>query len=171
MFSTVLAWANAHPEVMAALVWPLVTAILTLAFKPRTPEQYAAMPPRLAALLQLVAALGVDPVKAAKAVRKLVEKGPPPAAGALLLVGGLALSSTGCTAFQRAVVADLLTEKIACAVANMNLPNERIIEVCAIQPGDVQKILQIVGESRKQAAKAAADASARASAGRCEDVK
>lgn len=76
-------FAAAHPELMAAIVWPVLSAVITALFKPRTPEEYAALAtnwPRLAAFLQLVGALGIDPVKAVVALKK-IPKGkslPPP---------------------------------------------------------------------------------------------
>lgn len=69
---TALAWVAAHDEFMLAFGWPVLTALLTVALKPRTPEEYAALPPRLAAFLQLIAALGLDPIKAVAVTRKLV---------------------------------------------------------------------------------------------------
>ncbi len=92
------AFALAHPELCAALLWPLVSAILTALFKPRTPEQYAAMPPRLAAALQLLGALGLDPVKATIAIKKIFAgtKPPgPPAVGVVALIVASMLTS-GC---------------------------------------------------------------------------
>ena len=62
------AFCAAHPEISV----PLIGALLTFLVKPRTPEQYAAMPPRLAAGLQLFAAIFPDPVKAAKVATKFL---------------------------------------------------------------------------------------------------
>lgn len=62
-------WIENHPAVVAA-VWPLLTLILTALFKPRTPEQYAAMPPRLAAFFKLLGALGLDGPNVVDAIRQ-----------------------------------------------------------------------------------------------------
>lgn len=72
-----LDFAESHPVLFSALVWPLITAIVTALFKPRTPEEYAALPPRLAAFLRLIAALGLDPVKAVKIVQEAATKEKP----------------------------------------------------------------------------------------------
>jgi hypothetical protein len=62
----------------------------------------------------------------------------------------------GCTPGARWSAAELLASKIACAVANQDLPNEVILAKCAVQPGDADKILGIVGQSREKASKAGA---------------
>lgn len=84
--SSISHWAEAHPTLVALVVVPLCTAVFNLLLKPKTPEQYekiAAISPRLAALLQLVGALGVDPTKAAKIfVEKIINTpNPPPPSG------------------------------------------------------------------------------------------
>lgn len=60
-----------HPE----LAVPLIGALVTFLCKPRTPAQYesiAKTSPRLAAALQLFAAIFPDPVKAAKVLTKVI---------------------------------------------------------------------------------------------------
>jgi hypothetical protein len=52
-------WANDN-ALLLAILWPALTALVTVLFKPRSPEEYAALPPRLAACLKLVGALGLD---------------------------------------------------------------------------------------------------------------
>lgn len=84
----------------------------------------------------------------------------------LFVCGGLASCSS--TAWINA--AELLASKIACAIENQDLPNDQIIAKCAVQPGDVERVLAIVGDSRKASAKAAAQAADRASAAKCGDA-
>lgn len=60
----------------------------------------------------------------------------------------------GCTRGQLLNAADLLADKIKCAVANQDLPNEAIFAKCTIQPSDAPKILAIIGESRAAAQRA-----------------
>jgi hypothetical protein len=67
-------WTDAHPVVMALLIWPLVSAILVFLCTPRTEEEYARMNPRLAATLKLIAALGIDPLKALEALQQITER-------------------------------------------------------------------------------------------------
>lgn len=71
MIEAVVAWGDRHPELMVALVWPIISALFNALFKPRTPEQYAAMHPRVAEALRFVAAVGIDPVKAVDALRRM----------------------------------------------------------------------------------------------------
>lgn len=69
------AWCKANP----AVAWPIVTAIVTVVLKPRSPAAYAAMSAirprwffsRFAALLQLIGALGLDPIKALQVIGKV----------------------------------------------------------------------------------------------------
>lgn len=68
----IMAWVYSHPYFMSAIVWPLLTSIVTALFKPRTPEEYAEMNPRLAAMLKFVAASGLDPLKAVEAAKQFV---------------------------------------------------------------------------------------------------
>lgn len=69
------AWMKANPLV----AWPLITALVTAILKPRSPARYAAMTAmyptwlwsRFAPLLQLIGALGLDPVKALQVISKV----------------------------------------------------------------------------------------------------
>lgn len=65
-------WLSAHPLVWQLALYPLLTAVVTWLLKPRTPEQYAALPPRLAAFLKLVAAVGFDAPKIVESVSQVV---------------------------------------------------------------------------------------------------
>ncbi len=75
LITPILDWAIANP----AYAWPIVSAVVVTVLKPRTPEAYAQMSAirptwlfsRLAALLQLIGALGLDPVKALQVISKL----------------------------------------------------------------------------------------------------
>ena len=71
-------WASAHPETMALVVWPVLTALVTFLFKPRTAEDYAKLPPRVAGVLRLVGALGLDVPNVLNAVRAIASAPPPP---------------------------------------------------------------------------------------------
>ena len=63
-----------------AAIW-VMSAVLTWAFKPCTPEQYLALPSKLAATLKFVSALGIDVPKLREAIVELVFGVPkPPAA-------------------------------------------------------------------------------------------
>lgn len=182
------AWAEAHPYLMAAVVWPFVLALLTILLKPRSREEYAriaTMRPvaffsRFVVLLQLVGALGLDPVKVVKLLQKIVS--PPKigrsglpmiedsddspnssrmmlaarrVGGMLLLVTGLFLVGTfilpGCSPKVLSVI-DLLARKTQCAIANQDLPDVEILRKCAIDAADAKTILDLVGESRQVAA-------------------
>jgi len=76
----ILAFIANHPELSAAFLWPLVSSIFTAILKRKTPEAYNKLAnkyptwffSRLAALIQLIGALGLDPIKATKALKKVV---------------------------------------------------------------------------------------------------
>lgn len=72
--SSILQFAANHPALMTAIVWPLLTAILTAIFKPQTQEQYVRLAikhPRLADFWRFIGAIGFDPVKAVLVLRQL----------------------------------------------------------------------------------------------------
>lgn len=73
----ILAWVEAHPTTFALVVWPLITAIVTWLFKPRTAADYAKLPPKVAGLLRLIGALGFDVPNVLKALRALFGNAPP----------------------------------------------------------------------------------------------
>lgn len=78
--SSLFAFASAHPALMVAIVWPLLTAVLTAIFKPQTPEQYARLAskhPRLADFWRFIGAIGLDPVKAAMVLQQLFSASAP----------------------------------------------------------------------------------------------
>lgn len=62
----------AHPEFWAYFLFPSITAVVTWLTKPRTPEEFAAMNPRVAAFLKLVAAVGFDAPKILEAIKQIV---------------------------------------------------------------------------------------------------
>lgn len=62
-------WILAHPE----LVVYVVVGIVTFLVKPRTEEQYAKLPPRVAAFLKLLGALGIDPRKVGESVKQVIK--------------------------------------------------------------------------------------------------
>jgi len=172
-------WADAHPYLMIAVVWPFVLGFVTFSLKPRTPEQYtaiAAMRPvafwsRFVVLLQLIGALGLDPVKVVKLLQKLVT---PRAIAVLVIVGaigGTAMSfdgaprralfssgaivrtGTGCAFFTPAVI-DALASKTKCALQNQELSREQIIIKCALTGAETDKVMPQVEASRAASAKA-----------------
>lgn len=89
---------------------------------------------------------------------KLIDMVRTPIFCAVFLTGACALTAThtGCTRAQILNAADLLADKITCAIANQDLPDKLIVEKCAVLPGDIEKVLAIVGESRRGAERAVA---------------
>lgn len=59
-----------HPLVWQLAIFPLVTALFTWLLKPRTPEDYAALNPRVAAALKFVGAVGFDLPEILEAVKQ-----------------------------------------------------------------------------------------------------
>jgi hypothetical protein len=83
----------------------------------------------------------------------------------LLVVAFVVLGPTtlvGCAWLEKRgpTLMELLAEKTKCALENMNLPNEEILKRCAIQPGDAERVLELVGKAREEAAREAAAARA-----------
>ena len=61
-----------------AIAWPIVSAVLNVLLRTRTPEEWVERcekQPRLAALTRLVRSVGLDPVKMVKAIGELVAGG------------------------------------------------------------------------------------------------
>lgn len=101
--NTVLNFFAAHPLLWQLGALPLVTALVTWVFKPRSPEQYAALPPRVAATLKLIAAVGWDAPKILEAIGQLVSgralsAAAERAAKGLLVVGMLGAIAGGTSA-------------------------------------------------------------------------
>lgn len=68
---TALAWAREH----WSLAWPVVSAVLVLVLRSRTPEEWIALgerSPRAQGAIRLVRALGLDPIKALAALSQIV---------------------------------------------------------------------------------------------------
>ena len=58
-----------------ALAWPIVSAVLNVVLRTRTPEEWVERcekQPRLAAFTRLVRSIGLDPVKMVQALGELV---------------------------------------------------------------------------------------------------
>ena len=70
--SALLLFLAAHPEFWAYFLFPVITAVFTWLTKPRTSEEFAALNPRVAAFLKLVAAVGFDTPKILDAIKQLV---------------------------------------------------------------------------------------------------
>ena len=66
--SKYIEWVEAHPVIVSMVLVPLIVSLVNGILRPRTPEEYAELPPRLAAFLKLLRALFPDPQKAAKAI-------------------------------------------------------------------------------------------------------
>lgn len=67
-----LQFIESHPALVSLILIPLVMSAVNAVLRPRTPEEYAAMPKRLAAFLKLLRAIFPDPQKAAIAAGQLV---------------------------------------------------------------------------------------------------
>lgn len=66
----ITSWIEQHPYLFNTFIWPVISAVVLAIFKPRTPEQYARMNPRLAGILMLVSGLGLDLHKALEGVQR-----------------------------------------------------------------------------------------------------
>lgn len=83
----------------------------------------------------------------------------------------LALAFAGtvsCTPDARRALLETAIDGAACAIAHQHLSDADIIKVCSIQAADIDRILRLLGESRKAAMQARADEQAKA--GVCRDA-
>lgn len=190
------AWVVQNPAYSA----PIIGAIFTEIFKPRTAVQYASIAARnpvwffsrWVAFLQLVAAVFPDPVKARKIILKVIfgsgyNGGDGPANPAVvaseaptkrdvsertslaakahleirkrlslrrfsMFASVVTLFVVGCTKQQLLGGGDLLMNKALCALQYSDLPPAQIIEKCAVQPGDVERVLDLVRKHNEEVA-------------------
>jgi len=70
--ASVIGFVNAHPTMMAAIVWPAITAVVTWVTRKRTEAEYIAMNPRLSAVLKMIGALGLDAPKLVRQLQQIV---------------------------------------------------------------------------------------------------
>lgn len=64
-------------ELWIAVAWPIASAIINAAFRFKTPDEWIAFAearPRLAGLVRLCSAIGLDPHKAMAALKEAVGK-------------------------------------------------------------------------------------------------
>lgn len=69
--SQILDWLSSH----AVGLWPVVSALLIVALRARTPEEWVAMgerSPRVQGVIRLLRAVGLDPAKALSALAQIV---------------------------------------------------------------------------------------------------
>ena len=69
--SQIVHWITDH----AAALWPVVSALLLVALRARTPEQWVALgerSPRVQGVVRLLRAVGLDPAKALSALGQIV---------------------------------------------------------------------------------------------------
>ncbi len=136
----VLAWVDAHPVFATLILWPIISSLVTLLLKPRSPAEYTAMASRspvwlwsrLTPMLQLVGALGLDPVKALAVLSKVVtgkqNGGPPkpPMPPALLILIALTFGifASGCALFTKQNACRLInTADDVCTMISVPTPD------------------------------------------------
>jgi len=165
-FSSIWPWVEAHPVFASVIFWPIVTAIVTWFLKPRSPEEYAALAashPRIAQVLRLVGALGLDAPKVLQILGDMVKR-IPKAHGVLpVFLLAVALSNAACTPAMRQAITESAADKTQCALRHLNLTNEEIVKQC-LQEGavdDIKRILALVGTAREETARAALNAASR----------
>lgn len=65
-------WFEAHPVFTTAVVVPLIVGTVNQLLRPRTPEQYALLPPRIAAFLKFLRAWFPDTGRASEAAVQVI---------------------------------------------------------------------------------------------------
>ena len=67
-----IALLAAHPFLWTLILFPVITFLVTQLLKPRSPEEFAAMNPRVAAFLKFVGAVGFNGPKILEAIAQMV---------------------------------------------------------------------------------------------------
>lgn len=169
-FSSIWPWVEAHPVFASVIFWPIITAIVTWFLKPRSPEEYAALAanhPRIAQVLRLVGALGLDLPKVLQILGDLVKRVPKGPVVIFLLVG-LSFGSSGCALFTKGNAKSVLDlAQTLCIVAHQTLPDSDVAKVCGLSEPFFDPMRELLSSSRQASAKAAAEASAKAGAAKC----
>lgn len=136
-------WIKNNPILFLA-IWPVFTGILTSIFRKRTPEEYAAMNPRLAGLVRGLSSIGFDVPKfiealwtvltgappknqtrslqAGESVPPPTPKKPPPVPPVSVLM--MALICISCTPAQRQAAFGAITDVGSCIVNQLVAGNE-----------------------------------------------
>jgi hypothetical protein len=99
-----------------------------------------------------LAVFGHDVLRGVPGVTRLLSLAP-----LLLIVSAV----SSCTPDARRALLEQGFDTVQCALANKHLPNDKLVAKCAIETGDLDRIMRIVGEARQASAKAAAEAEAR----------
>ncbi len=68
----ILEFLSAHKDTIVTLAFPVLSAIVTWLFKPRTPEEYSLLSPRVAAVFKFIGALGIDAPKLIESIQQIV---------------------------------------------------------------------------------------------------
>lgn len=68
----------------------------------------------------------------------------------------LVTTVSACTPDARRALLEQGLDTVQCALANMHLPDDKLVVKCAIKTGDLDRIMRIVGEARQASAKAEA---------------
>ena len=135
VFQSIWPWVEAHPVFASMVVWPLITALVTLLFKPRSPEEYAALAvnhPRVAQFLRLVGALGIDLPKVLQVLGDLSKR--VPKAPLVLLVAVSLVGLDGCALFAPANLpkTELVAKDIACILEHAFVDDSTLNTVCQL---------------------------------------
>ena len=133
ILKAVLSWCKENPS----LSWPIISALIVLVLKPRSPAQYAAMIARrptwffsrLAPMLQLIGSLGLDLVKAMQVAKKVVT-GKEDAAIKLVILGVLVFSVQACVTPKQAGDG----AKAACTLVEVFTDSAVVDSICATAP-------------------------------------
>ena len=156
------AWFALHQGTLTAilLAWPVLTALVNWLFKPRSPEEYASLNPRLAGFLKFIASTGLDLTGAFQGLGKLFAGMKPPPGAATMLFGMMTLTAAlGCTwlASPEAKTTEkaiLRTADVLCIIANAELDSAAVAEACSIERAlmpEIQKLLAAQKAASKKA--------------------
>lgn len=152
--ATASAWIQANPVLFTLIIWPAVTGLITAIARKRTAEEYAAMPPRLAAVLRFIGAVGLDLPKMLQTARLVITGGVPadapadvrptgklpqdppsgPGVGLMVLVLAFGLRAQGCgsprTVPPNAIAGACVTSRLAASLECERLTTRPDVEAC-----------------------------------------
>ena len=138
---------------LVAVLWLMLSALLTAVFGPHSPEQMAGYPSWAQKALRVTGALGIDVPKLIRVLRSL---GGGPGPLAILIMIWFSFTFTGCASWTKqdtkaAEQAGLSLAQIACVFGSVLTDAPALAEACAIDKSLSPVLEQLIGQ--REAAK------------------
>ena len=133
-----LAWLSAHPGFWP-VAWPIFTAIVTMVFSAKSPDDLARMPAWRRRAVAFIAASGIDLPALLDAIKpKSKPRGftrardLPTVAAYFVFVFGLAAFTASCKEWLKPARTFLDVARIACIVANAESDDATVQRICGV---------------------------------------